>query len=116
MRGRIAALSAAIAVVAGGGAAYVATQPASDGSPSSRPTATPTPTPGESLTAPLEALDAGVSAPTAAGVTRALRRAEVDPALGGGLAALVVAATPGDVLFSRRATVALPPASTAKLL
>ena len=116
MRGRIAALSAAVAVVAGGGAAYVATHPSSDGQRSPRPTPPATAVSTPSRTTPLSELAAGAPAPTVAGVRRALRRVGSDTALGGALAALVIDARTGDVLFSRRASGALPPASTAKLL
>src|SRR3954453_23592758 len=93
MRGRIAALSAVIAVVAGGGAAYVATRPdlSRNGSPvaTTTPSSSPTASPAAVLWALWALAPAGV-VPTRAGVSAVMRRAVRDPSFGGALAALVV--------------------------
>jgi len=114
MRRLIAALTAAMAVVAGGGAVYVATRHPSSPHRPNPSTATPSPSPGTAQALAITSVNAPL--PTRVGVTRALRHAAANAELGGDLAALVVDATTGEVMFSRRADVRLPPASNAKLL
>ena len=113
MRWRLVALGATLAVVAGSGAAYVVLR--GDGTSHGTPAiATPTPQPVRSPA--LATLAATAPSPTRAGLMRQLRRAAAAPQLGGALAGLVVDAATGQPLFVRRPDVALPPASTTKLL
>lgn len=110
MRGtRLVVLSVALAVAAGGGAAYVATRPAAH-RPAGSASAPFTPRPDV-----LEGLPAG-SPPAAATVRRELRAGVRAAAFGGSLAGVVVDAATGQRLWGRAATTAMPPASTVKLM
>jgi D-alanyl-D-alanine carboxypeptidase/D-alanyl-D-alanine-endopeptidase (penicillin-binding protein 4) len=113
MRWRLAALGAAVAIVAAGGAVFVTTQDRHH--PSSRPTVVAT-SAQPSASPALAGLRADAPMPTRAGVTRQLRRDAVASALGGALNGLVVDAATGTPLFVRRPGLAEPPASTTKLL
>src|SRR4051794_11025644 len=113
MRWRLAALGATLAVVAGGGAAYVVSHGDHNGR-QVRAVATPTPLPTRSPA--LAAIAPAAPSPTRVGLPEQLRRPASSPALGGALAALVVDATAGERLFVRRPGARLPPASTTKLL
>lgn len=64
---------------------------------------------------PLLPVSSDAPVPSAAALTRVLKRALADPALGGRTAASVVDATTGDVLLDRRGDAAVLPASTAKI-
>ncbi|MDQ1697589.1 MAG: hypothetical protein QOJ03_2942 [Frankiaceae bacterium] len=108
-RSQLIAACVALAVVAGGGAVYVAT-----GTADYVPTA-PTPTPAPPRPAALPELGAA-AVPSKPGVTAALRRALRDPALGGSVAGLVVDAGTGQTLFDEGADSSIAPASTLKLL
>ncbi|HEU5034362.1 MAG TPA: D-alanyl-D-alanine carboxypeptidase/D-alanyl-D-alanine-endopeptidase [Mycobacteriales bacterium] len=108
-RSRFVAMCTTLAVLAGGGAAYVVTRPAAAPIPSSR--AAPVPTRPDVLP-----VLAGTATPSVPGLRATLRNALRDPAFGGSIAGVVVDAATGATLFGRAARAAVRPASTLKLL
>ncbi len=103
-------------------AAVVSTLLVRAGGNSGRPTARSTAghrsaTPTSPPPTPVLAADSGTGrAPTAAGVSDALRSALTDPRLGGRIAASVVDVASGRTLLDDRGSVPTTPASTAKVL
>lgn len=105
---RLAVFAVAVVVAAGSGIAYVVES--GDGATATRTQPLPAHRP-----AVLEGLSTAPG-PVPAAVARVLARAERAGAFGGSLAGLVVDGGTGRRLFARDPTLALAPASTAKLL
>jgi D-alanyl-D-alanine carboxypeptidase/D-alanyl-D-alanine-endopeptidase (penicillin-binding protein 4) len=108
-RWRWVALGAVVVLVAAAGTAYVLTSATTEPGPAQRP-------PAVSRTPVLGDLADTSMLPTPAGVARVLAGALRDRAFGGHVTGEVVDGLTGQTMLDRQSSVALPPASTVKLL
>jgi len=106
---RWVAVAAVLAVAAAVGSLFIVSSHGNRG-------AATQPTPAPTRASVLAALPANAAEPTQDDVRRALAASLSSPAFGGHVIGEVVDAATGAVLFDRSADLALPPASTAKLL